>query len=98
LLFIFKIYLSSNTRKEESDDWKGRFWSRDEISDDELEVENFRKAENFENVKTVRNVENIETVRNVENVKKSSTVLTRRRMPDGIGILRLSFSSPGSFT
>jgi hypothetical protein len=63
-----------------------------------LEVENFRKAENFENVKTVRNVENIETVRNVENVKKSSTVLTRRRMPDGIGILRLSFSSPGSFT
>ena len=31
----------------------------------------------------------------VDNVKKSSTVLTRRRFPDGIGVLRLSFSSPG---
>ena len=66
----------SKIRKEESDDWRRRFWSRDDISDDEFE----------------------ENVENVRNVKKSSTVLTRRRMPDGIGILRLSFSSPGYLT
>ena len=30
-------------------------------------------------------------------MKKSSTILTCRRLPDGIGVLRVSFSSPGAY-
>ena len=62
-------FTSRNERKDNEDDWKGEFWSRDQICDEEFDEK--------------------------VSMKKSSTILTCRRMPDGIGVLRVSFSSPG---
>ena len=80
----FQFYYRWNFRIQsiEPEDWKRKFWFRDEMekynnrnrNDDDKELREWSK---------------------VDNVKKSSTVLTRRRFPDGIGVLRLSFSSPG---
>jgi len=79
-------------RELEGDDWRQKFWTRDETDANE-------KVEKRHLWSNVEKVENRRPARNsgddVVDVKKSSTVLTKRRFPDGIGVLRLSFSSPG---
>ena len=82
------------SRHIDSDDWRQKFWSRDE--NEVVDVgEKRRPWSSVDKRRQKTSKFDADDDNDVVDVKKSSTVLTRRRFPDGIGVLRLSFSSPG---